>query len=323
MTPPRWMTLWALAAAILAPTAQATAQDDQGALIDPEADAPAPAPEEGTPTAPISLSLRADASYAFRADLEDADASVARFLAGGGFTLGWQASKSLAFDFSADYEYADYDFEGGSNIIPGLGNDPFDNFNTFSFGVSGTYLFSKQWFATLGGFANAGWESGADVADAWSGGGYVTVGLNVSDRLAIGAGVGASSQLEADPIVFPAIFVRWQIADQLRLESRRLGLRFTYTPVDELDLYIRANWERREYRLADDHAAISDGILRDTTIPVGVGLTWRPLRGLSLGVEGGALVYSKLKFRNDRGNTSFDSELDPGAYVKVFLEYSF
>lgn len=298
----------------------AIAQDDAKPQAEPPRETKQPAPP---PPSPVSLSLHAQSGYAFRADLKDADASVARFLAGGGMDLGWNVAKNLRLSFGADYEYADYDFNGGSNIIPGLADDPFDNFNTLRFSVSGTYRFTRRWFMTLGGLANAGWEAGASVADAWSGGGYATVGMNVSDHLAVGVGVGASSQLDADPIVFPAIFVRWQIDDQFRLETRRLGLRFTYTPIESLDVYLRANWERREYRLDDTHPKIDNGILRDTTVPVGVGLSWRPCDGLTVGCEVGAMVYSKLKFRNDRGNTVFDSELDPSAYVSVTVEYSF
>ena len=272
---------------------------------------------------PISLSIKANSIYAFRTDLKDADASVSRFLVGGGVDLGWKASEKLSLSFGVDYEFADYDFNDGSNIIAGLGDDPFDNFNTVGFGISGTYRFNTQWFWTLGGFANGGWEAGADVSDAWSGGGYTTVGLNVSDRLAVGIGVGASTQLESEPIVFPAIFVRWQINDQFRLASDRLGLRFSYTPIESVDVYLRANWERREYRLDDTHAKIDNGILRDTTVPVGIGVDWRPVGGLTVGFEAGALVYSKLKFRNDLGNTVTDSELDTGPYLRVMVEYKF
>ena len=176
---------------------------------------------------------------------------------------------------------------------------------------------------TLGGFSSASWESSADVGNAWSGGGFGVVGFRVSDRLSLGFGAGASSQLEDDPFVFPVVTIEWQITDRLRLENEMLGVRLTFEVNDRLDLYARGAYERREYRLDDGHALIGEGVFRDTRVPLGFGVSWRPVEGLDVGLEAGASLLTELEFETSGGREVEETDADAAPYIALRVRYSF
>jgi len=271
----------------------------------------------------VRLSIRAFGAYEFETDTDDGDASYSVGRAGGGATLAWSVSEALSLSFEVGYDYSDYNFDNFTDIVPVIDdNDPFDDFQLFSLSVSGLYRFDETWSLLLGGFARAGWETGADVSDAWTGGGYGAVGFRISENLSLGFGIGASSQHDDDAFVFPVITIRWQINEKLLLESQRLGARLTYTLAEDVDLYARAEYFRREYRLAD-HEGIDEGVFRDTRVPVGIGVEWRPVRGLVLGVEGGAMVYANLRFYDSSNDRVARTDSDIAPYVSVFLKYTF
>ncbi len=296
---------------LLAPCAMG--QDESEAPATPDLDA-GPA---------VTFTLDSFAAYAFEADTDDGDASVSVFRAGGGVSAGWSATEALDLSFGVSYDYSNYDFEATPDILaPILEDDPFDEFHLVSFSGSGRYQLDTSWSVLLGGFARAGWESGADTADAWTGGGYGAVGFELGETLALGFGVGATTQHEDDPFVFPLITIQWQITERLRLENQRLGARLTYTATDEFDLYARIEYTRREYRL-DDHPAIGDGVFRDERLPVGLGAEWRPIGGLSVALEAGAMVFTRIKFFDDDGDRVESTQVDPAAYLLLRLEYTF
>ena len=58
-------------------------------------------------------------------------------------------------------------------------------------------------------------------------------------------------------------------------------------------------------------------------MPIGVGVVWTPLPGLSLVVEGGAGVWQEYEVLNERGIKRGEDETDPAPFVGVRLEYRF
>lgn len=293
-----------------------------GARAQDLADVPASSPDQNQ-RPPVTLSLHAFTAYEFEADTDDGDASYSVFRAGGDATIGWRASEALNLSFGIGYDVSDYSFDNFSDIVPAIDeDDPFDEFHQFSFSVTGRYQLDPTWHVSLGGFARAGFETGADVGDSWTGGGFGAVGFRVGEDLTLGFGVGATSQHDDDPFVFPVITVNWQINEKLRLDSQKLGARLTYTLTDELDLFARAEYFRREYRL-DEHEDIDSGVFRDARVPVGVGVEWRPLAGLTVGFEAGAMVYSELRFYDDDNDRVASTDADPTAYLALHLSYTF
>ena len=302
-------------------SAQNGAGAEEGAGAEPVV-APAPTPDQQK-TPAVRLSLEAFGGYEFESKTDDGDAAYSVFRAGGSVTLDWSTSESLSLSFGIGYDYADYDFDDFRDLVAGVdSDDPFDEFNLVSFSVSGLYQIDPTWSVLLGGFARAGWESGADVGDAWTGGGYGAVGFRLGETLSLGFGVGATTQHDDDAFVFPVITVSWRITEVLRLESQRLGARLTYTLNESVDLYARAEYFRREYRLSD-HEVIGEGVFRDSRVPVGLGVDWRPIGGLTVGFEAGAMVYTELRFYNDDGDRVARTNADVSPYLALTLRYTF
>ena len=271
-----------------------------------------------------SLRLNGGGSYEFDADLDGAgDVSVGRVVTGVEF--GGPVGEKLRLSFGIEHEGSRYDFGGVGGLLPGIvdGDDLLEEAHTV--GLSGrlVYLIDDTWSVIAGGGASWGWEDGADAGDGLTGRGFVSVGHRVSETLSLSYGVGIGSRLEDDVRVIPAIGVDWQIREDVRLSVRGLGGELVVGVEDDLDVKLFVAGALRSYRLADDHAALPDGVFNDTSVTVGVGVDWRPLRGLEVGVGVGAVVYRELELLDSSGDDLDTIETDPSLSVGVRVDYAF
>lgn len=283
--------------------------------------AAADAPGEES-SGPLNISFAAGETYAFRSDIDGADASVASARTDLGLNFNWRAGEEWHFGLLLDGELSFYDWDNADTILPGV-SEPHDDL--FSAGVllRANWAFRDPWFVTAGVFTRSGWERDADAADGFTIGGYGAIGYSFSDALTIALGVGVSSRLDDNLTPFPFISFRWKVSDRVTLTSRALGLSLTYAASDRFDVTLGGGFDRREYRLSDDRAVIPEGVARADRVPIGVELAWKPAGGLVLALTGGVLIYQHVEYLNDNGNELIEMETDPAAFVGLRLEYSF
>lgn len=275
-------------------------------------------PIEDGPSVELDVNWR----LSFRSDVRGAETDVQVNHVGVGVTVSGSIEEKFRLIFGVDGEYLNYDFTNGELIMP-AGSEPFDDLYGGGLSLAGTYSFEGPWSVTVGGFFRASGESGAEASESIFGGGFAAVGYAFSEGSWVSIGLGSSSRLEDDATVFPYIAVRIPISERVRLESRGLGVAVIATLSEELEFALKGAYENRQFRLNDDRPAYREGVLRDTRVPIGAELIWKPLEGLMVSLEGGAVVYQEFEFLTSGGDEISDFETEPAAFVGLRFEYRF
>lgn len=324
----RLLVLWV--ALSVSATASAWAADDlqnreapsPEAAIDLVADAPAL----------TGIRLYGEETISVLADFGPADAS--EFVS----TLGVRAGAPLGDSFRLRARVvgaaAFYDYHGDRSELEAdlaLG-DLFERLYDVEFALGGAYrlpwhgsLFglTPNWSIFAEGNADLAWEDGASLSDAVTGSGAVGVGFELDPHLDLALGVGAGSRIEGSGVKIQAVFgFRWQIRDDMRLESRGLGFMFAYDLIPELQLQLRAAYDRDRYRLADD-GGLPDQTLRQTAVPLLVALRWAPTPNWRVIGGAGSVVYQKWKVEPDSGPGSSSVDAGPAPLFYLRLEHRF
>lgn len=281
--------------------------------------------EEPEETKPTNFGLSVGSTLAFRADLEDSG-SVLVSHSDIGLSLTHLVSDKLTLRGGIRFEYSYYDFSGSVGV-EGTDN-PFSDVYSLGGSLVADIKLDDTWSLIAGGFIGYSAESGVDIGDAINGGGSFGVGWRINPRLYVAAGVTVQSRLEDDALVTPLIILRWQIDDDTRLEtvelSRGGGIGLTRKIDDDWEVTLFGGFQYREFRLDDDNPGrLSDGVVRDTRVPVGLIFAWQPEPNIRLAVQGGAIVYQEYEFRNSIGRKFNEIETDPAAFVGLRLDFTF
>ena len=273
---------------------------------------------------PFTFTIGGGGLAIFEADFQSADASIATYFARTGVEMSWKAAKTLQLNFGIAYEAGFYEIDGGKEAFPALDeNDPFDTMQSVAFAGSGMWFFSDPWYAIGAATATAGWESGADFSEAWTFAGFGGVGYRFTDRFTLALGAGVTSRLEDDPLYYPFISFRWQATDDLLLASEGLGIRLTSTINDHFDVFFRAGYEGRSYRLSDNRDAEPNAALLDSGVYIALGVGWTPIPNFRIGLEGGAVVYRELELRDSSGHRLTEIDTDIAPFLGLNLRYTF
>ena len=183
---------------------------------------------------------------------------------------------------------------------------------------------TPKWSIFAEGSADLAWEDGASLSDAVQGSGAIGVGLELEPRLELALGVDVGSRIDDGGVSVRPIFAfRWQIRDDMRLESQGLGLRFSYDLCPELQVRLSRSYDRDRYRLDDDGGAAPARTLRQTEVPVLVALRWKPTEHWRLSAGAGSVVYQQWRVEPDAGSGSELASADPAALLYLRLEYRF
>ena len=265
---------------------------------------------------PVSLILAPRGQFQLRGDLDNAG-SVAVQRAGGDLTVALRLTDDLRLDLSGGGEASWYDFNGAAGLIPRTAAPISRGYET-SFGPSIFWRIDKEWSVFGGGFLEFGSEKDVFRSSAARYGGFGGARYAFSDDLAVSFGLRVSTRLASSVLYLPVAGVEWKISDRLRFDTRGPGAALTLTLTEEFDLALRGEYQRREFRLADDRPQLADGVLVDTAVPVGLELAWKPAPWVRLSFEAGVVVYQEFTAKNRDGVKVGSDKTDPAAYLGVF-----
>lgn len=284
--------------------------------------------EEGPPTdTVVEAELRGLHSAASRIE-DDGDARLAITRAFAATSVTFSPLLPLRITLDVDAEHSRYDWHDAEDLPLGRlagedPQDPWDDLDRVTMGVNAQLFLSPRWFVILRGGASLGVEPGADVERGLAGGGGAGLVRRFDGSLMVGLTLSAVTQLEGDLLVLPLPFLRWQVTERVRLETAGAGLRATFTPTPGLDLSLRASFESRQWRLADDRAVLEDAVVQDRRVAVGAAASWAPWQGLLLKVEVGVSPYAELEVLDRHGDTERRLRADPAAFVGLGLTLTF
>ena len=286
-----------------------------------------PVPESGQPgPGPVRFILNSRGEYQFNADIDDAGKfSVTRALAGIG--LKSPLGQRFAVAVGAVYDFAGYDF----NDSPAFGGgEPWDNINTGLFLIDVDYNINERWSLFGGGIGAIAAESGADVSDSFTGGGFLGAGYRPSGSLNIRLGVSVMSRLEDDVLVLPIFLADWAIDRNWQLRagvletgaSDLIGVGLTYRINEQWSLGTRASYLNKRFRL-DDSGFAPDGIGEDERFKGTLLVTWQPLPQLVVSALGGLVFAGDLRVEDENGNRLFKGDYDPAPFISARVALRF
>jgi hypothetical protein len=204
--------------------------------------------KEGQPREGTKLEVNPGFLYAAQADIDNGgDVSVWRFDVPVNFTRKYD-QKELGIKLQ--YEYSYYDFGG----FPTLDDQ---KFNTLALNANWRAMIDDKWGYFLFGGLGLSASTDAQFSEGLTGMGGAGAQYAVSTNVVIGLGGGIGSQLEDDARFLPVILVNWQINERWALRVfNGATISYDLNGDKSLVLDLGANYQRRQYRLTDDAAAI-------------------------------------------------------------------
>ena len=274
---------------------------------------------------PWQWTLQAGAVHQMESSLDDGgDVGIDRFFAGaaGAQVYGgvWRIGASLGY--GEDH----YDFSGASGFG---GLDPWGEIRELRVGVPVQYFANEDWtfYAIPSLRFNA--ETGASLGDGQSGGVIAGAAYRVSDRLSIGPGLGAFTEIEDDASFFPILLVDWTITDTLSLEtgggfaaSRGAGLQLRWQYSPSWQFALGGRYEKTRFRLDDDGPA-PDGVGQDEAVPLFALAEYSVTRDVKLSLIGGAEVGGEMRLEDKSGNRVAHSDLSTAAFFGATFQARF
>ena len=291
---------------------------------EPGATTAAPDSSRGSQRRGLGLQVRlsGDTSLPRRVEDRDDGARLSVWSLQAGVELSASPLPALRLNANLGAERALYEWSDPRGLgSPELsaGGDPWSEVQVLSAGGGLQAFLGRSWSLALRGSLELGVEPGAELEDALSGGGGVTVGYGVSQGLSLGLGVFATSRLEDSPLVIPSLFVRWQLHERVLLETFGPGLRLSWRASEPLTLSTRVGFAFRQWRLEERRAFVPGGIVNDARGEVALGLAWQ-VGPLSLTGEVGLVAWQELTVRDARGELVRRLRSDPTAVFGLRLE---
>lgn len=298
-------------ATVLLPATAALAQQEV-TTPGPQGGASGPAPDAWR------VVVNPYASHTFDGDIEDSDSSLAVSRVGTDVNFRTALSREWGLNLGLAGEYSNYSFDGPGadltldlvaiRLAPGL-----------------EYRLSDEWAIFGGGIVDVAGDTSADIGESAGYGGFVGARHKVSDRLSYSFGVSGRTRLEDDPSFFPILGIDWEITRGLTLSTSGAGaggqIRLTQALSDQWAVSAVVGYEQREFRL--DDKPIADGVFRDSRVPVGVELAWRPTDAFSARLTAGYVVWQEIEFDDADGDEVSEDDVDPAPYVGISANWQF
>jgi hypothetical protein len=278
------------------------------------------------PQAPWFASADALLAHQFDASLNEAggDFAVNRFAVRGG--VGYEPEFTKAASLSVGYDRDDYDFQDLNGLTA---DSPWGSVNTLRLGLPVRWGFDDRW--TLFAIPAVRWtaEEGGDWGQALTGGGFLGFSYRFNDKLTLGPGFGALTELEESPAFFPVLLIKWNITAPLVLEtgkglgaSHGPGIVLTYAVSEHWKLALGGRYEKLRFRL-DQDGSTPNGVGEERGAPVYLGATWEWRKNQSISLLGGVKFGGQLQLEDASGTEQGSSDYDPAPFLGLAVNLRF
>ena len=254
-------------------------------------------------TKPVDLNV--GLGHLNETDLKKSGGDYSRFSLRAGLNAEYPLADTWKLEHIFGYEWHNYDFSNSSPF-------QWNNIHRFAYAPLFKWQANQEWTVLAAPFLQWVGESGADITDAFSGGGLVGANWVSSPDLSVGLLFGIISQIEDDPLIAPIPLVNWRFAPKwvLRVGPNYLGptvglggeVGWEYAKTFELVTGIQ--FQRRRFRL--DRA---DQVGQETVLPLFVKWNWMlPLGRIEF--FGSLATNGNLRLENKNGNKITDKDYE-------------
>ena len=310
-------TKYGLAACIVGLNLLLTSQSFAQGQVHPGKNGPLARPETNW-----STFIRGGYAYQSDTDIDSSNGSFTahRFFIQPGITYAPDHTRS--FSLALGYGYDGYDFSGEH----GFGAlTPWDDIHSLRLSTPIRLNKGQNWSFFMVPTIRVNGESGADLNDSLTGGGFAGFAYRFNERLSLGPGIGIITQIEDDASIFPVLIIKWKITDRLSLETGQ-GLGATLGPgislnwqiSDQFLFTLGGRYEKLRFRL-DDKAETPNGIGQDESFPVFGGITYSVSPSTRLSLIGGIETAGTLQLEDQHGNILQERDYEHA----LFLGFSF
>lgn len=289
-------------------------------LPDDPATDPARASAEAPPTGDrptlwdrTNFSFTTRGTYHLPADLDsEGEISIGRLTSELGFST--LLGDSVFWRLSVGSEFSFYDFDNATGLT--ANGDPFDTTYQYDINTVLNGRLSPTWGWFAGGGLTWAAEAGSSGSDILRGRGFGGFRYTFSDDLAIGAGVGFFTRLEDNELIIPLVTLDWKPGPRSQVETGGLGgaggvgVRYTFRPNQQWDLFGQARWVGREYRL-DDDGPIPEGVARDQRFELAVGARYNVSPNVQFHGRVGVDVFNEIELLDRTGDQISQEDIDP------------
>ncbi len=223
------------------------------------------------------------------------------------------------------YLFGSYTFTNAAN----LGGDPWSDINTLQIDARAQWWMNNDMALIFGPFLMWSRESGASWSDSLTGGAFAGIMFVSSQKLAWGGGIGISSQLEDDVLVYPILFLDWKFTDSMKLSSVAgpVGLAFTgvewvWEFIDHFEFGVGARYEFRRFRL-DDSGVAPGGVGEDSSIPFWARLSYRINENVAIDGYAGFIVGTEFILDDSSGSRLGSDKSSPAPTIALAVRIDF
>ena len=256
-----------------------------------------------------------------KADLAEADVRAPRV--GIDFNATWMLPPRWRISLDAEIEHDHYRLFNFDRLLAGT-EEPLRDAFRVRIAPMATYFVDERWALVAGMTPEVAGDPDADVARSFTIGGFVGARRQFTPTFAMTFGGMASTRLADTPRFLPLLGVEWQIARRWRFGVQGPGgsLSYAWHTAEEgkpLNLFLKMAYESREFRLASD-SSVSEGVLRDQSFPVGIGVEWHAAPLATVTAEVGTSMSGSLRVRDRNDRTLVDRDLQSASYLRLGIQ---
>ena len=273
----------------------------------------------------VSFFVDGGGTYSAPADLEDAagEVDVWRLRGGGGLSFRLSDTADLVLRGGAEFSF--YSFDGSAGVIPSAPTieEPFDDVYELRVAPLLRVTPDEGWRWFVGGSLTSSGEPDADFADTLAGGGLAGASFEITDTFRLGAALSVTTRLEGGVFVLPIPIIEWDITDRLALRTRERGVGLEYWFTDSWNAAALVGFDRREFRLADDNAALPGGSVTDRRIPLTLAVTYSPSQKMIITARAGVELAGRLEFHDMNDRQVRETDLSENFVAGIDARFAF
>jgi hypothetical protein len=273
-----------------------------------------------------STFIRGGYAFQFNSDIDNNNGNftIDRFFVQPG--IMYSQDHTLSYSLTFGYGYDGYDFKGNN----GFGAlQPWGDIHSFRLSTPIRFTKGQNWSFFIMPTLRITGESGANINDSLTGGGFAGFAYKLNERLTIGPGIGIISQIEDDASIFPVLIINWKVTESLSLETGRglgatmgPGISFIWRMTDQWHFTLGGRYEKLRFRL-DDEAETPSGIGQDKSIPIFGGITYNFNKSSKLSLIAGFEMAGELQLEDQEGNLLEKQDYDNAPFLGLSFYWSF